>query len=401
MLFDLYSNGHHATYVRQLCNYWIDHPNDGKLSVVLSEKYAKHHKELLAFIRSKQVERLSLHLVSGLILNENGGGIRNLLMNDRLLGKVARLFIEKLRVTHVIFLYMDHLQLSLITGLRFKNQVELSGILFKPTLHYSALGYPAATFKEKLKYTRKKILLRYALRNKHMRSIFSLDPYAVPYLEKLSNKITCIALPDGYIQTPAIENPVAIKRKHGIEPHRRIALFFGVVSERKGICKVFESLGELSISAQKKLCLLIVGLALKKQSGLIMKNISEMHSTNEVQIVWINTFVPDEIIQDYFRCADIALVTYQRHVGSSHVLIRAASEGIPVVGPNYGLVGKYIVRHHLGSAIDTSRAGVIAETLDDWVENGTLESFNIENARAFADRNKAGQFASTIFNGIA
>ena len=400
MLFDLYSNGHHATYVRQLCNYWIGHPNAGKLSVVLSETYTTHHKELLAFIRNTQVNRLSLHLVSGLNLNENGGSFRNLLMNDRIHGKVARQFVEKLRPTHVMFLYMDHLQISLISSLRFKHDVALSGIIFKPTLHYSAIGYPAVTFKEQLRYTRKKILLRYALRNKHIRFVFSLDPYAVPYLKKLSNKITCIALPDGYTQTPEILVPSAIKIKHGIEPNRRIALIFGEVSKRKGICKVFESLKKLSKSNQKKLCLLIVGRAKENQSGWIKNKVYEMHGTNDVQIVWDNSFVPDEYIQDYFRCADLALVTYQSHVGSSHVLIRSASEGVPVIGSNYGLVGNYIVKHRLGSAIDTAKADAIAKALDNWIRSGTLESFNVKSAKAFAKQNKTDQFASTIFNAL-
>ena len=95
----------------------------------------------------------------------------------------------------------------------------------------------------------------------------------------------------------------------------------------------------------------------------LRKSIYELHRTNEVQIVWHNSFIPDEIIQDYFRCSDLVLVTYQHHVGSSHVLIRAASEGVPVIGSNYGLVGKYIVRHRLGSAIDTAKAEVIAEAI--------------------------------------
>ena len=400
MLFDLYSNGHHAAYVRQLCEYWIAYPNAGKLSVVLSESYAKHHKELLKFIQLNQSKKISLKLVSGFILNESKGGFRHLLMNDRLHGKVARQFIEKLRPTHVVFLYLDHLQMSLITSLRFRYDVVVGGIIFKPTLHYPVLGYPPASFKELITHTRKKILLRFALQNRHVHFLFSLDPYAVPYLRKLSDKIACIALPDGYTQTPVIKIPSAIKRKLGIEPNRRIALFFGVVSKRKGILKVFESLEKLFQSSQKNLCLLIVGHAENNQSGWIKKKICELQRTNDVQIVWHNSFIPDEIIQDYFRCSDLVLVTYQQHVGSSHVLIRAASEGVPVIGSNYGLVGKYIVSHRLGSAIDTTKADVIAGALDNWIEKGTLESFNGESAQAFASKHKAEKFATTIFSSL-
>jgi glycosyltransferase involved in cell wall biosynthesis len=398
MIFDLYSHGHHATYVRQLCEFWIDQPFNGKLSVVLSETYAKHHKELLDFIQLNKKKSLSLYIVSGLTLHESEGNLRQLFVNDRIHGKVARQFVEKLRPTHVVFLYLDHVQISLITGLRFKHDVAVGGIIFKPTLHYPFIGFPASTLKEQLKYIRKKIILSFALKNRHIRFLFSLDPYSVPYLKKLSSQITCIALPDGYKQTPVISNPSTIRGKHGIEPNRRIALFFGVISERKGICKVFESLNKLSTSNQKKLCLLIVGQALKMQTEWIKNKIYELHRKSEVQVIWYSTFIPDEDIQDYFRCADIVLVTYQRHVGSSHILVRAAAEGIPVIGSNYGLLGKYILGHYLGSAIDTAKADVIAQAINEWLEKGILESFSIEHALNFARHNKTEQFASKIFN---
>jgi len=398
MLFDLYSSGHHVTYLRQLCEYWINRRCVGKLSVVLSESYYYKHKDFLVFLQSHQTKRLHVHIISGFILLENGGGIRNILKNDLLQKKVAQLFVEKLRPTHVVFLYMDHLQISLGYSLRFNYDVALSGIIFRPTLHYSSIGYPPASWKERMWHIRKKIILRYALRNKHLRFLFSLDPYAVPYLKKLSNQITCVALPDGYTETPAQKVPSVLRSELEIEPKRRIVLFLGVVCERKGICKVLESLDKLPTSTQKKLCLLIIGSAIKNESVRITKKVADLKRTNDVQIVWKNLFIPDNCIQDYFRCADIALVAYQRHVGSSQVLIRAAAEGVPVVGSNYGLVGKYIVRHHLGSTINTTKADAIAKALYDWIENGSLGSFNIERARAFAIQNQAEQFASTIFN---
>lgn len=401
MLFDLYSNGHHAIYIKQLCWYWIDQQCTGKLSIVVSASYVLQHRQLLAFIRRHQSEKIVLYIIPGLLPLENERSILNLLRNDRLHGQFARQYIEQLRPTHVMFLFMDHIQIAMGSGLRFNYEVVLSGILFRPTLHYPAIGCPAASWKERIWHARKKMILRYALRNRHMRYLFSLDPYAVPYLQRLSKHTTCFVLPDGYTHTPSQKMPIDMRNGLGVEPKRLIALFFGIVSERKGIRKVIESLDELSTSAQKQLCLLIVGRSSKEESWWITKKLAAIKRTNAVQVIWNNCFVPDYSIQDFFCCSDLALVTYQRHVGSSHVLIRAAAEGVPVLGSDYGLVGKNIVTHQLGIATETTKAKAIARSLEAWIYNDSLGSFNIEHARAFAAQNDAKQFSATIFNALS
>ena len=398
MLFDLYSSGHHAIYVNHLCEYWIKQRFKGTLSIVLSSSYNLQHKQLLSFIRMHEKNRIFLYIIPNPIPVASRGSLRNLLRNDLLHGKFARQFIEQLRPTHVVFLFLDHIQLSMGSGLRFNYEVALSGILFRPTLHYPALGFQATSLKEQIWHARKRLVLRYALRNKRMRYLFSLDPYAVPYIQRLSNHTTCLALPDGYSTSTSQTTSIQMRKRLGVEANRNIALFFGIISERKGIRKVLESLDELSKPAQKKLCLLVVGRAPEEDSGWITKKLASMKGPNAVQVIWNNNFVPDQSIQDYFRCADLALITYQRHIGSSQILIRAAAEGVPVLGSDYGLVGKNIVTHHLGISTDTTKTYAIATALGDWIHSGFLGSFNSEYGTAFAAQNEAEKFSETIFN---
>ena len=397
MIFDLYSEGHHAIYVRQLCNYWLDQRCAGTLSVVLSDSIAIQDKELLKFIQKQKINGIFLYIIKDPLPFKNEGNIHNLLKIDLLHGKFAMQYVDKLRPTHVLFMLMDHIQVSMAFGLRPNYDVVLSGILFRQTVHYSALGYPAESCKEQIWRLGKNLILRHAMRNRHLHYLFSLDPYAVPHLNLLSKHTTCIALPDGYTHTVALKEPSAFRTELGIEPNRCTALFFGVISYRKGIRKVLESLDEMSPQEQQQLCLLIVGRAPEGECIWIKKRISSMQLTNAVQIVWKNDFVPDRYIQDYFRCSDLVLVTYQRHIGSSHVLIRAAAEGVPVLGSNYGLVGKLITTYHLGIAIDTTKTVIIKKALSDWIKNGFFATFNKNHARTFASKNSAKQFAYTIF----
>ena len=397
MLFDLYSDGHHAVYIQQLCYYWVEQQCTGILSVVVPSSYTLQHSKLLTFIRMNQSARLLLHIIPCKSSLKSEKSIINYMLNDMFHGKFARQYIKKLKPTHVLFMYMDHIQLSLGMGLQFNFNVSLGGILFRPSLHYPYIGNPEVSWKEHLWRVRKIILLWFALRNRHMRYLFSLDPFAIPCLRKLSNKIRLVPLPDGFTNTQTVKSSSKIKAELGIDLQRRIALFFGIISERKGIQIVLESLNRLPKNSQEKICLLIVGRAPYKELASIKNKLSVIKKNSVVQIVWINDFVEENLIQDYFRCSDIVLITYQRHIGSSHVLIRAAAEGVPVLGSDYGLVGKNIMTYKLGKSTDTTKIDALSIAINDWIERGTVINFNKESARAFAYMNSAKKYAQTIF----
>src|SRR3546814_9883678 len=53
------------------------------------------------------------------------------------------------------------------------------------------------------------------------------------------------------------------------------------------------------------------------------------------------------------RC-DVVLAPYQRFVGSSGVLLWAASRGRPLLAQDYGLVGRLTADHGLGLTVDTT-----------------------------------------------
>ncbi len=62
------------------------------------------------------------------------------------------------------------------------------------------------------------------------------------------------------------------------------------------------------------------------------------------------------------RC-DVVLIPYQRHVGSSGLLIWAASAGKPVITQDFGLIGALTRAYKLGQTVDTKNWHIVWQDL--------------------------------------
>jgi glycosyltransferase involved in cell wall biosynthesis len=107
--------------------------------------------------------------------------------------------------------------------------------------------------------------------------------------------------------------------------------------------------------------------------------------------------VSDEEMHALFAAASLVLVPYQRHVGSSGVVVRAAAAGVPVLGPSYGMLGMLIEDRCLGESVDTTRPEELAAGLARFLDPSTPFPFDAEKARAYAAANTEEAMASTLF----
>ena len=74
------------------------------------------------------------------------------------------------------FLSLDLLCLPFALGLRMRGK-PIAGILFRPSVHYAALGKYRPSSAERLRDLRKDLLYRLMLRNPSIRTVLSLDPF--------------------------------------------------------------------------------------------------------------------------------------------------------------------------------------------------------------------------------
>ncbi|MGB7520912.1 MAG: glycosyltransferase, partial [Spirulinaceae cyanobacterium] len=118
------------------------------------------------------------------------------------------------------------------------------------------------------------------------------------------------------------------------------------------------------------------------------------------KIVKREQFIQDEEIQPYFQLADVILAPYQRHIGMSAILVRAAAAQKLVLSCNYGLMGEMVKRYELGTTVDASSPGEIAKGITQFLQQPEEKIGNLSSIKSFAQINTAENFAKTIFNNL-
>ncbi len=416
LLFDLYSTGHHLQYLSQLASFWVRNELKGQLDIVVPSYFVNAHPAFVTVVQQHRAKaRINLISIEEQVFVEDTRRFR-LIRSDLEFGRLLTTYIEKLRPDYCVIMYLDNVQLSLAMGLRFDFPVQLSGIYFRPSFHYKRFSHDQSGVIEKIKRLRKRLVLSAALRNPHFTDLFCLDPFVVPYIKSTGTR--AVFLPDGIEQRdtdPIHANRGGIDsgetqlyhsgttrsvmlRDWGVENGRKVVLFFGGINSRKGVFQVLDAASLLASGIQEKLCLVFVGVIEETERIKFLNHVESCRKSTVVQLIVQSGFVDETDVQDIIRGADLVLITYQRHLGSSGVLIRAATEKIPVLGSDYGLIGENIRRHHLGLSVDTTSPREIAHALTRFISDPGSVEFDAEKALAFARQNTADEFCSTIFD---
>ena len=151
---------------------------------------------------------------------------------------------------------------------------------------------------------------------------------------------------------------------------------------------------------------MLVGRVLPHDRGAFDRALGAARAASRAQILVHDHFVPERDVQRYFELADVVLGTYQRHVGSSGILIRAAAAGTPVLASDYGLLGEQTRRHRIGLAVDSRSTSAVAETLERLLGaldpgDPTSPIWDLGSMKSFAAANTPRSYADTLLNQIA
>ncbi len=396
MLFDLYTGGHRGQYVRQLVEYWVEHALPGRLDVVVPQAFLDYHSDVAQLIKQHGGNGVGLVPIDEPVTLD-AYGLRGLLHSDRVHGRLLRTYLHRLRPDYAVCLFFDHIQLSLAFDLRFSFPVRLSGIYFRPSFHYPDLSGTPPGRRERLTQWRKRRMLAAALRNPHLTHLFCLDPYVIPHIDALDRSVQAVPLPDGITLYPPRQSRTETRTGWGVPDDRRVALLFGAIDSRKGVFPVIEALHRLPAEAQQQLALVLVGSVGATEKAPIYEAVERLRARTAIQVILDDRFIPDEEIPEVVGAADLALITYQRHVGSSNVLVRAAAASVPVLGSDYGLVGAHLERHRLGLPVDATDPAVLARAFARWLDAPEAFPFDARKAHLFAAAHTAERFAETIF----
>lgn len=292
------------------------------------------------------------------------------------------------------FLSLDLLTLPLALRLGAHGR-PLAGILFRPSVHYAALGNYRPALGERLRDLRKDVLYRLALGNPAMRSILSLDPF-FPFHARHhyrgGRKVQ--ALPD-----PA--HPAARTRapapRDALPSDRLSFLLFGYLTERKGPLVVLDALARVSDAVARRIAVLFAGrIDPAIRDGIERRRAALAASRPQLWLRIDDRRLDQAELDDLVGRSDVVLAPYQRFVGSSGVLLWAARAGRPVLAQDYGLVGRLTREHRLGATADSSDPDKLARAIERMVEQGPSSFFDRPSARRFVEARTPRRFAEQV-----
>jgi len=298
------------------------------------------------------------------------------------------------------FLSLDLLSLPLALGLGIGER-PLSGILFRPSIHYSALGDYRPSWQEKARDMRKDLLYRLMLRNRHVRTVLSLDPFfprhaAAHYAR--GDKVLPIPDPAFPLIGSAVSNSSALQ----FPPAGRIGLLlFGYLTERKGPLVVLDALRLLHEHIAERIAVLFAGRTDPAIRETIDARRSALHS--ERPGLWFH--IEDRRLERaeleaLVTQSDIVLAPYQRFVGSSGVLLWAARAARPVLAQDFGLIGRLIRDHGLGAVADSCDPAALARAIERMIAEGPQRFIDAASAQRFAAARTPERFAATVLSSL-
>ncbi len=286
--------------------------------------------------------------------------------------------------------YLDHF---LLTAALVPVGAPLAGVLFRPSFHYAEIGSPPRTATERLREAVRREILRAVLHRAHR--VFTLDETAVEPMRRLGPANVPVGLPEVLDLSVAPRRPAFLD---ALDPARRILLCVGALDARKGLGVTVDALERLPPDLQRRLTLVLAGRIAPSERPEHIARLDRLRARTDVKLVIEDRYLDEAEIQPTIEAADLVLVPYQRHVGSSGILIRAATAGRPVLASAYGLVGAHVRRHGLGETVDATSAESVADAIRrDLDGTGASARFDAARARAFAAGNSADAYAETIF----
>jgi hypothetical protein len=308
----------------------------------------------------------------------------------------------RLGAEHCLLTYFDHYQLAL--ALHLPAPCAMSGIYFRPTFHYGRLSAENQTAGDRLRAWRQMILVRRALNHPALARLFCLDELAVNYLRPFSEKVAYLPDPVRIMGSSAERNQ-ALRAECEIGVERKVLLLFGDFRgreslERKGVAQTLAAVRALPDEVARQCCLLLAGQMGEETTAWLQREFATIQRTQPVECRLINRYIAEEDVQSIFHLASLVMIPYQRHVGMSGVLVRAAAAGVPVLASDYGLVGALVQQHRLGWVLDSRQSATFAEMLTAFFRQTLPPTFDAGRAQCFAESHAGSKFSNVLLEGI-
>lgn len=301
--------------------------------------------------------------------------------------RILKTYLAELKPDRLIIMDLTWLELPLCFH---RPPCPFSGILF---VQYPELRSVASMgWRRRIRFWVKEFKTRCFLRAAQPQKVFLLNgAFSCNYLNRRFVGARYLPIPDPVPEITAGPE-VQLQREYGIEAGRRIFLFFGSMSARKGVGELVEAIQSLSMEAAQKAAFIFCGLPepgyAQRYHELIENLVGERP---DVCLHRDERFVSSTRMRALFEQADWILMPYTRPEYSSGILAHAAAAATPVIGPAEGLVGRQIREHGLGLDVPPD---ALSRGLEEAVAK--VYAFDEPVRQAFVAASSPEQFAATL-----
>jgi len=299
--------------------------------------------------------------------------------------KIHQLFREACRIhqpDHALILELTPIELPLVL---FGSPVPLSAILF---VQYPELEKGLKKFS---KHWKTRLLLwRAPVKNLFLLNGEKSCQFLAKHFGRTRTKF--IPIPDPAPDVSAEEN-FNLREHFNISKDRKIFLFFGAISKRKGADVLLEALRQLTPEVAKQSAFVFCGEPEPAYKADFQRSVAEARDLGAVELHVDSTFVSNERMMALFEQSDVVLMPYTRPEYSSGILALAAKAGKPVLGPETGLLGRLIQENSLGETTPITPAALAEALARPICADETKQ-------RAFFERSRSSDFSNIMLNAI-
>ena len=149
------------------------------------------------------------------------------------------------------------------------------------------------------------------------------------------------------------------KKTLGIGADEFVLLFFGIITEYKGLDLLAESLKMLKKGRGKKIRLIIAG---RVQTGFEDQMTKLKEEFMEDEVLYFLRFIENEEVNMLFGAADATVLPY-REASQSGVMFMSFAQGVPVIAPNLGGFPDDVVEGEMGFIFECNNPDSLNEAI--------------------------------------
>lgn len=356
------SAGHHPSYIRMLVREMHERNRLRDFKFFVSRELLDNldavDKDSVVTVSQCEMHIFTAHEMRGV---SSGSAMRRSYYRWRLLCEIVR---KDRNIKHVFIAYLDSIQMQLAIGLKVPNGVKLSGIFFRPRTELLQERLTANGSATQASRRIRKFIYRRMLTNPCISTIFCLDERFAQENERWTrtNAIRFVPDPIPITQDKATKLHAVSRAIDSKQVFRM--LFFGAISERKGIFPFLDALQHLNPPKGVRFEINIAGTI----DGNIRMSVINTVSRISIRNLAVNLderFLSDDELAELIASSSCIIAPYQQFIGSSGVVLWAAALNKPIITQHCGWIGNTVKEYKLGIVTDTTKPIRICKAIED------------------------------------